>query len=105
MRRLPHDPVAVISYVAIMSLATNESGDDGAANDDLRVHVRPPARHVVMGVRSGGRGAEATVTWERYLETFDRKFLGGPLRKRQSAQEVPKSLAALSKALSNTSIP
>ncbi len=105
MRRLPHDLAALISYVAIMSLATNEAGDDGTANDDLRVHVRPPARHVAMGVRSGGRGADVTVTWECYLEAFDRKFFGGPLRKRQSAQEVPKSLAALSKALSNTSIP
>ena len=41
----------------------------------------------------------------RYVATFDRKFLGGPLRKRQLAREVPKSLAALNTALSDTSIP
>lgn len=56
-------------------------------------------------VVAAGDGAEVTVTCDCYLERFDRKFLAGPLRKRQLAREVPKSLAALSTALSNTSIP
>ena len=56
-------------------------------------------------VVAAGDGAEVTVTWDCYLKTLDRKFLGGPLRKRHLAREVPKSLAALSNALSNTSIP
>ena len=42
--------------------------------------------------------AEVTVTWHCYLKTLDRKFLAGPLRKRQLAREVPVSLAALASA-------
>ena len=43
-------------------------------------------------------GAEVTVTWDCYLKTRDRRFLAGPLRKRQLAREVPASLAALASA-------
>ena len=46
-------------------------------------------------VAGHGDGSDVTVTWDVYLETFDRKFLGGPLRKRQLAREVPRSLTAL----------
>ena len=56
-------------------------------------------------VVAAGDGTEVTVTWNCYLERLDRKFLAGPLRKRQLSREVPKSLAALSTALSSTSIP
>ena len=46
-------------------------------------------------VDSAGDGAEVTVTWHCYLKTLDRRFLAGPLRKRQLAREVPASLATL----------
>ena len=46
-------------------------------------------------VIGAGRGAEVTVSWDVYLKTVDRKFFGGPLRKRQLAREVPNSLAAM----------
>ena len=48
--------------------------------------------------RAGG-GAEVTVTWDVYLKTVDRRFFGGPLRKRQLAREVPNSLTAMAGAL------
>lgn len=40
-------------------------------------------------------GADVTVTWDCTLNTADRRWLGGPIRKRQLAREVPASLAAL----------
>jgi len=45
------------------------------------------------------RAAEVTVTWDAYLKTLDRKFLAGPLRKRQLAREVQRSLAAMASAV------
>ena len=46
-----------------------------------------------------GTGAEVTVTWDCYLKTVDRRFFGGPIRKRQLAREVPRSLAAMASAV------
>ena len=46
-----------------------------------------------------GNGAEVTVTWDCYLKTFDRRVLAGPMRKRQLAREVPKSLNAMASAV------
>jgi hypothetical protein len=39
------------------------------------------------------------VTWDVYLKTVDRRFFGGPLRKRQLAREVPDSLTAMAGAV------
>jgi uncharacterized protein YndB with AHSA1/START domain len=50
-------------------------------------------------IADGGDGADVTVTWDVYLKTFDRKVFGGPLRKRQLAREVPRSLATLASAV------
>jgi uncharacterized protein YndB with AHSA1/START domain len=50
-------------------------------------------------VVSAGHGAEVTVTWDAYLKTLDRRVLAGPMRKRQLAREVPRSLAALASAV------
>lgn len=44
-------------------------------------------------------GAELTVTWDCYLKTLDRRYLAGPIRKRQLAREVSVSLAAISQAV------
>ena len=44
-------------------------------------------------------GAEIAVSWDCYLETFDRRVLAGPLRKRQLAREVPSSLVAIANAV------
>lgn len=48
-----------------------------------------------------GRGAAEAlaVTWDVYLKTFDRRFFAGPLRKRQLAREVPRSLTTLASAV------
>ncbi len=46
-----------------------------------------------------GDGAEVTVTWDGYLKTADRRFFAGPIRKRQLAREVPRSLSALASAI------
>jgi hypothetical protein len=43
--------------------------------------------------------ADVTVTWTVHLKTFDRRFFGGPIRKRQLAREVPHSLSALATAM------
>jgi uncharacterized protein YndB with AHSA1/START domain len=44
-------------------------------------------------------GCDVTVEWTCHLETFDRRYFAGPLRKRQLAREVPGSLQALGRAL------
>jgi uncharacterized protein YndB with AHSA1/START domain len=46
-----------------------------------------------------GSGAEVTVTWDCTLSTVDRRWFGGPIRKRQLDREVPHSLAALAALL------
>jgi uncharacterized protein YndB with AHSA1/START domain len=43
--------------------------------------------------------ATVTVRWDVYLKTLDRKLIGGPLRRRQLAHEVPSSLRALASTL------
>jgi hypothetical protein len=53
-------------------------------------------------VTGAGGGAEVTVSWDVYLKTADRKFFGGPLRKRQLAREVPNSLTAIAEAVMAT---
>ena len=50
-------------------------------------------------VAAAGDGAEVTVTWDCYLKTFDRRVLGGPMRKRMLAREVPNSLTAMASAV------
>ncbi|HET7014492.1 MAG TPA: SRPBCC family protein [Streptosporangiaceae bacterium] len=50
-------------------------------------------------VTGAGAGAELTVSWDCYLKTFDRRVLGGPVRKRQLSREVPSSLAAIGRAV------
>jgi len=50
-------------------------------------------------VTGAGGGAQVTVTWDVYLKTADRRYFGGPMRKRQLAREVPNSLAAMAGAL------
>ena len=50
-------------------------------------------------VEPSGAGAVVAVSWDAYLKTADRRLLAGPLRKRQLAREVPKSLSALKAAL------
>jgi len=44
-------------------------------------------------------GAEVTVTWHAYLKTADRKYFGGPMRRRMLAREVPNSLNAMASAV------
>ncbi len=56
-------------------------------------------------VATAGSGAEATVTWDCYLKTLDRRFLAGPLRKRQLAREVRQSLNAMASAVTATGGP
>jgi uncharacterized protein YndB with AHSA1/START domain len=50
-------------------------------------------------ITGAGGGAEVTVTWDVYLKTADRRYLGGPMRKRQLAREVPNSLTAMAGAV------
>lgn len=52
-------------------------------------------------ITRGGGGADVTVTWDVFLKTVDRRFFAGPIRKRQLAREVPRSLTALASALAN----
>ena len=54
---------------------------------------------MVLGGRRRGDGAEVTVSWDCVLRTLDRKYFGGPMRKRHLAREVPNSLTALADAV------
>jgi hypothetical protein len=49
-------------------------------------------------VEAGDGGSEVTVTWDVHLETFDRRWFGGPLRRRGLRHEVAASLPALAAA-------
>jgi uncharacterized protein YndB with AHSA1/START domain len=42
-----------------------------------------------------GEETEVRVSWDCTLNTVDRRWFGGPIRRRQLAREVPRSLAAL----------
>jgi uncharacterized protein YndB with AHSA1/START domain len=55
-------------------------------------------------VAQTGEGAHVTVTWDCYLKTLDRKVLAGPLRKRQLAREVPRSLTAMANVISHDEV-
>ena len=44
-------------------------------------------------------GTRVEVTWDVYLKTRDRRWFAGPLRRRQLAREVPRSLDELASAL------
>jgi uncharacterized protein YndB with AHSA1/START domain len=59
----------------------------------------PSYSHWVWELAESGGGTEITVTWHVHLKTADRKYLAGPIRKRQLAREVPKSLNALATAV------
>lgn len=50
-------------------------------------------------VAAAGTGTQLTVTWDCYLRTADRRLLAGPMRKRQLAREVPRSLSAIDRAV------
>lgn len=54
-------------------------------------------------VEANGDGAEVTVAWDCHVESVDRKFFSGPMRKRRLAREVPNSLTALCRAAARTS--
>ena len=43
--------------------------------------------------------AQVNVSWDVYLKTLDRKWLAGPIRKRQLRKEVAESLLALDRAI------
>ena len=55
-------------------------------------------------VAQAGDGAQVMVTWDVYLKTLDRRVLAGPLRKRQLAREVPRSLTAMASAISHDEV-
>src|SRR5262249_17767182 len=59
----------------------------------------PPYPKWAWEIAGGGGGAEVTVTWDVYLKTADRRYFGGPLRRRQLAREVPNSLNAMASAV------
>ena len=46
-------------------------------------------------VTSDGHAAEVLVKWDVYLQTWDRRALAGPVRRRQLRHEVSASLQAL----------
>ena len=96
----PHLP----TWLSISRLEELDTGRLRFAYDTRNADGNPS--HVIWSwdVVAAEGGAEVTVTWDCFLETFDRRFLGGPLRKRQLAREVPNSLAALGDALSRTSL-
>jgi hypothetical protein len=51
-------------------------------------------------IEPAGDGSDVTVSWDCRLETLDRQYFAGPIRKRQLAREVTASLVALSAVLS-----
>ena len=92
-------PPRTPSWTSISRVEELDRGELRFAYETRNGDGNPSYTKWAWAVTGASGGARVTVTWDVYLKTADRKFFGGPLRKRQLAREVPNSLAALASAL------
>ena len=92
----PHTP----SWGSISRVEELDRGRYRFAYQTRNADGNPSYTQWAWEIGGGGDGADVTVTWDVYLKTLDRRVFGGPMRKRQLAREVPRSLTALAGAVS-----
>ena len=92
-------PPRTPSWTSISRLGELDRGRFRFAYETRNGDGNPSYTKWAWQITGADGGAEVTVTWDVYLKTADRKFFGGPLRKRQLAREVPNSLAAMAETV------
>ena len=92
-------PPRTPSWTSISRLEELDRGRFRFAYETRNGDGNPSYTKWAWEVTGTGGGAGVMVTWDVYLKTADRKFFGGPLRRRQLAREVPNSLAAMASAV------
>jgi hypothetical protein len=92
-------PSPMMSWGSISRLEELDRGRGRFAYQTRNADGNPSYTRWAWHIADRGDGAEVTVTWDVYLKTADRRFLAGPIRKRQLAREVPRSLSALASAI------
>jgi uncharacterized protein YndB with AHSA1/START domain len=92
-------PPRMLSWGSISRVVELDRGRRRFAYQTRNADGNPSYVRWAWDVTSRDDGSDVTVTWDVYLKTLDRKFLAGPIRKRQLAREVPRSLSALASAL------
>jgi uncharacterized protein YndB with AHSA1/START domain len=92
-------PPRMPSWGSISQVVELDRGRRRFAYQTRHVDGNPSYARWAWDVTGRDDGSDITVTWDIYLKTLDRRFLAGPIRKRQLAREVPRSLSALASAL------
>jgi uncharacterized protein YndB with AHSA1/START domain len=95
-------PVRMMSWTSISRLEELDRRRFRFAYETRNGDGNPSYAKWAWEVTGAAGGAEVTVRWDVYLKTVDRRFLAGPIRKRQLAREVPRSLAAMAKVIMAT---
>jgi uncharacterized protein YndB with AHSA1/START domain len=95
-------PPRTPSWTSISRLEELDGGRFRFAYETRNGDGNPSYTEWAWEVTGAASGAQVTVRWDVYLKTVDRKFFGGPIRKRQLAREVPNSLAAMAEAVMAT---
>lgn len=92
-------PARAMTWGSISRAEELDRGGGRFAYQTRNADGNPSYSRWAWEITPAGGGADVTVTWQVYLKTADRRFLAGPIRKRQLAREVPRSLTALASAL------
>jgi uncharacterized protein YndB with AHSA1/START domain len=87
----PHAP----SWGSVSRVEALDGGHLGFAYETRNTDGNPSYTKWAWDIVRAGEGADIAVSWDVYLETLDRRFLAGPIRRRQLRKEVPASLARL----------
>jgi uncharacterized protein YndB with AHSA1/START domain len=95
-------PVRMMSWTSISRLEELDRRRLRFAYETRNGDGNPSYTKWAWEVTGAADGTEVTVTWDVYLKTVDRRFLAGPIRRRQLAREVPRSLAAMASAVMAT---
>ena len=84
--RIKMHPPRMPSWVSVARVEELDRHRLRFAYESRNADGNPSYLKWAWAVAGAGQGAEVTVTWDAYLKTPDRRFLAGPLRKRQLAR-------------------
>jgi uncharacterized protein YndB with AHSA1/START domain len=96
-------PSRMMSWGSISRVEEIDRGRGRFAYQTRNADGNPSYTRWAWDIAERADGADVTVRWDVYLKTADRRFLAGPIRKRQLAREVPRSLSALASELAAAS--
>jgi uncharacterized protein YndB with AHSA1/START domain len=97
--RIKMHPPRLPSWVSVARVEEIDRHRFRFAYESRNADGNPSYLKWAWAVAAADRGAKVTVTWDAYLKTFDRRFLAGPMRKRQLVREVQRSLTAMASAV------